>query len=214
VSRPDDSEKAGVTTATPPPRTHWAATEPFFKLTFASLAELILAACLVAVGIGQVIIYKRQAGIMQTQADIAADQNRIATSVQRAFVTVTSFSAPVRLGDEPGQQGQQTKHWWYIPTVRNSGNTPTKNLKYYIMATCPAELAIGIGAHMAIDCDFTRRPGPIDPEASLEKPMKNANGENIEKLSTAIVGPQTAFPLGGIGITERSLEAVRKGTGV
>jgi hypothetical protein len=137
------------------------------------------------------------------QVDAAIDANGITreafTSVPRAFVTVSSFDTPVRL--DPNDKIK----YWSIPSIKNSGNTPTKNMRYFITATCPAELDIGMGAHMSIDCDFTRRPEPIDPEDLLKRP------DFKDKASAAILGPQTAIPLTGIGITEKSVRAIQKG---
>jgi hypothetical protein len=140
------------------------------------------------------------------QVDAAIEANGITreafTSVQRAFVTVSSFETPVRFGSG---FASETKYWWFIPNIKNSWNTPTKSMRYFITATCPAELDIGVGAHMSIVCDFTRRPEPIDPEDLLKRP------DFKDKASAAILGPQTAIPLTGIGITEKSVRAIQKG---
>jgi hypothetical protein len=126
------------------------------------------------------------------------------TSVQRAFITVASFDTPVRVGDVPGGQGKQAKYWWFIPNIKNSGNTPTKNMKYFIRASCPPESSWGMGGRMNIICDFTRRD-ILDPVDVFSDPTS----KKIE--SAAILGPQSAIALGGIGITEASIQAVIKG---
>jgi len=123
-------------------------------------------------------------------------------SVQRAFITVSSFETPVRFGSG---FASETKYWFIIPNIKNSGNTPTKNMRYFITASCPAELDIGMGANMSIDCDFTRPPEPIDPDDLLKRPGFK------DKAPAAILGPQTAIPLTGIGITEKSVRAIQNG---
>jgi hypothetical protein len=126
------------------------------------------------------------------------------TSVQRAFITVAGFDTPVRLSDVPGGQGKQAKYWWFIPNVKNSGNTPTKNMKYFIGASCPPELSWAMAGHMTILCDLTRQDilDPVDL-------FNNPNSKNKE--STGILGPQSVIALGGLGITEASIKEVLKG---
>jgi hypothetical protein len=126
------------------------------------------------------------------------------TSVQRAFITVSSFDTPVRLSDAPGQPNKQVKYWWFIPNIKNSGNTPTKNMKYFIGANCPRELNIAVVKHMAVACDFTRQD-IIDPVDLFNNPTFK------DKEDAAILGPQSAIALGGIGITEASIQAIAKG---
>ena len=126
------------------------------------------------------------------------------TSVQRAFVTVSSFDTPLRMSDLPGHPGEQFKSWWFIPNIRNSGNTPTKNMRYFIGATCPQEFTVGMAGHMTIECDFTRRD-LLDPVDIFNKPPSKGDE------SSAILGPQSSIALGGVGINERSLQAIRKG---
>ena len=50
-----------------PPRRRWEATESFFDLKLSHWVEIALTAALVGIGIGQLIIYSRQATIMATQ---------------------------------------------------------------------------------------------------------------------------------------------------
>ena len=67
----------------------------FFDLKLSHWVEIALTAALVGIGIGQLIIYSRQATIMATQANIADNQNKLTASIQRAFITVSSFETPV-----------------------------------------------------------------------------------------------------------------------
>jgi hypothetical protein len=126
------------------------------------------------------------------------------TSVQRAFVTISSFDTPIRLGDVPGQPGKLVKYWWFIPNIRNNGNTPTKDMQYFVGATCPREMTWSMPGRMAIACDFTRQD-ILDPVDIFQKPAFKDMG------SAAILGPQSAIGLGGIGITENSIQAILNG---
>jgi hypothetical protein len=101
-------------------------------------------------------------------------------------------------------EGEQQRYWWFIPNIKNSGNTPTENMKYFIGSSCPPELSWAMAGHMAIVCDFTRQD-ILDPVEIF-----NRQAFKITE-SAAILGPQSAVPLGGIGITEASIQAVIKG---
>ena len=199
ISDPQPSEQQSAE----PPRRHCKATESFFDLKLSHWVEIGLTAALVGIGVGQLIIYSRQANIMATLANLADDQNKLTASIQRAFITVSSFETPVRFGSG---FASDTKHWWFIPNIKNSGNTPTKNMRYFISTTCPAELDIGMGAHLAVDCDFTRREAR-DPEDVMNMPLF----KDKQLVSPAILGPQTAMPLSGTGVREKSMQEIVKG---
>jgi hypothetical protein len=140
---------------------------------------------------------------MQTQANISADQNKISTSVQRAFVTVSTFDMPVRFGTG---FAKDRKYWWFIPNIKNSGNTPTKNMRYFIAATCPPELDIIIGGYMGLSCNFMGPPQPEDPEVLM-------NDQTFKgKTHAALLGPQSVLPLGGVGVTEGSIQRIKDGS--
>jgi hypothetical protein len=125
------------------------------------------------------------------------------TSVQRAFVTVASLDSSVRYGSG---FAKDTKYWWFAPNIKNSGNTPTQNLRYYIASTCPIELSMGLGPRMAMDCDFTRPPTPHDPEDIKSHPAMDKIGPQ-----STILGPQSSTIIGGLGITELSLQKIVEG---
>jgi hypothetical protein len=59
-----------------PPRRYWKATESFFNLKFSHVAELFFAAALFAIGVLQVTVYYRQAGIMEQQTVISQAEHR------------------------------------------------------------------------------------------------------------------------------------------
>jgi len=108
---------------TKPPRRHWKAMEPFFDLKFSHWIEIFLTIGLVGIGIGQIVIYARQAGIMQTQANIAADANKQNATVNAAFVyaKTINFAGPnthITMGND----------WIAGIQWENSGNIQTRDL--------------------------------------------------------------------------------------
>ena len=56
----------------PKPRRHWKAAEPFIDLRLSHWVEIILTAALIFVGVSQLLVYRRQADIMDKQAEISA----------------------------------------------------------------------------------------------------------------------------------------------
>src|SRR5664280_3451002 len=77
-------------------------------------------------------------------------------------------------------------------------------MKYFIGASCPAEMSLAMAGRMTVECDFTRRD-IIDPVDIFNKPPTKGNA------SAGILGPQSNIELGGIGINETSIQAVLKG---
>ena len=67
--------------------------------------------------------------------DVAVHESYAKT--QRPFVTVKELTAELRDGlrAEVGSPGMTQKYWTFIPRFENSGNTITKSLKIYSMAT-------------------------------------------------------------------------------
>jgi len=102
-----------------PPRRHrQAAVRPHW-------VEIVLAIALIMVGAAQVCIYLRQAGIMQTQANIAADSIKQNAVVNRAFVNFDSFDF-VSVDTGPSGPGKVVGIWF---NAINNGNVSTKNFK-------------------------------------------------------------------------------------
>jgi hypothetical protein len=139
-----------------------AQTQPNFWKSFwdfkaSHWAEVILTGVLVGVGIAQVVIYNRQAGMMKSQNGIAIDQALIAHSqadissrqadimdkqasisreadlltedIQRAFVSAAGVRIDKKPGEIPGHPGQFETYIWFTPSIENGGSTPTKNLR-------------------------------------------------------------------------------------
>jgi hypothetical protein len=107
------------------------ANEPFwdFKASHWTTAGLTLA--LVFVGLAQVCVYLRQAGIMDKQATISAEQSRITKIDERAFVFKRQIDAVPTL-DKDGN----VVEWRIAPLWENGGSTATKNLK--MVMDCPS----------------------------------------------------------------------------
>jgi hypothetical protein len=69
-----------------PPRSKWRASESFFDLKLSHWIAILLTAALVYVGTSQLLVYRRQAKIMGTQANIATDQLSEMRAEQRPWV--------------------------------------------------------------------------------------------------------------------------------
>ncbi len=104
-----------------PTKGNWEAAprQRFFDLKFSHYVEIILTAALVGIAYFQYTVYYRQAGIMQTQADIANWQNNIAEATQRAFVGISRVEL-VR----PKNPSDPHAKWKMTPIIENSGSTP------------------------------------------------------------------------------------------
>ena len=113
-----------------PPKRHWNATEPFIDMRASHWAEVVLTIALLAVGIGQLFVYFRQASIMEkqtaiaaTQKDISSGQLKMTIANERPYVAMDTMDAvgvPVKDGANP--------QWTFSPLWSNLGNTPTRNL--------------------------------------------------------------------------------------
>jgi hypothetical protein len=110
-----------------PPGRHWEATEPFFDLKASHWVEIFLTLALLCVGGSQAYIYWHQSGIMQTQANIATEQNRISdqalTAVQRAFIIISDFTPEATYDASKVMTG-----WQFNPSFENAGATGTESL--------------------------------------------------------------------------------------
>jgi hypothetical protein len=108
-----------------PPRRHWEAKEPFFDLKLSHWVQIALTVVLGGIAYLQYTVYTRQAGIMQTQADIAAKQNDIAIAADQAFINFEPFDF-VSVDTGPSGPGKVVGIWF---NVANSGNVSTKGFK-------------------------------------------------------------------------------------
>jgi hypothetical protein len=114
-----------------PPKRKWDATrkDRFFDLKFSHYVEILLTAALVGIAYFQYTVYKRQAGIMQSQADIATEQNKISMEAQRAFLFVKE-TPWAGTKDDAGNAV-----WNLLVAWENNGTTQPKHV---IMDTyCP-----------------------------------------------------------------------------
>ena len=71
--------------------------------------ELFVAFAILVAAIVSALVAARQWSAMTESNQINRDAF---TSVQRAFVTVSSFETPIRMTDPPGG-GEQIKTWWF-----------------------------------------------------------------------------------------------------
>ena len=100
-----------------PPRRRWNATEPFFDFRASHWVEVALTIALLCVGASQLYVYWRQAGIMKTQADIAARQNEITIATNRAIINFRPMADTQGVGTDD-----------YSFRLGNDGNVTTKGL--------------------------------------------------------------------------------------
>jgi hypothetical protein len=151
-------------------------------------------------GIGAAIF----AGI---QALVSNQGNAITRSgyvtVQRAFVTISEFRVEMRDGlapSPPGQPGVPTKYWTFIPVMKNSGTTPTKNLRYLPIGMCNITIFQGqggfsVGPRTIMQCD--PEVNPIDP------------ADHKGQISRYPLGPQAQAPLGSIAFDPTYIDKMR-----
>jgi hypothetical protein len=104
------------------------------KTLLALVVTAVFALGTVLAAIYSNVIFSGQLREMQTATELTRESNRINresfASVQRAFITVLDVS--VSRGNPDRYPGgiQQSKFWMVLPVVENSGNTPTKHLRW------------------------------------------------------------------------------------
>ena len=96
--------------------------EKFFDLKFSHYVEIILTIALVGIAYFQFTVYKSQAVIMQKEADIASEQNKISMEAQRAFVFVKEIPWAATKSDKGDVA------WNILISWENNGRTQPKNL--------------------------------------------------------------------------------------
>lgn len=164
-----------------PPRRHWKATEPFFDLKLSHWIGIILTAALVGVGVGQIIIYAREARIMQTQDDIAAKQTEIAAAANRAVVNLHSIG----LNSRPPYND-------YTFKIGNDGNSTTRGLS--IVVDCVwSDKSNGEPFDLLVPNKNNSLPNLIPPKAEVSIPGPGSDCRIPLKEATAIVNGSKHF---------------------
>jgi hypothetical protein len=204
-----------------PPKHHWNATEPLFDLRASHWVEIFLTIALFGVGVAQLVVYQRQAGIMETQAEIALRQNEITVQSSRAIV----FAKDVRVEKKdraiPGKPGQFEAYWWFAPVVENGGSTSTKNMRISAQAAFDPSrpeievklpLGVGLGAKQLMALSHLSDAGPFDPEENLieaEALERQSKPSNIIRM---ILGPHVSQTIAGFGVPiEETKRRVQEG---
>jgi hypothetical protein len=104
------------------------------KTLLALVVTAVFALGTVLAAIYSNVIFSGQLGEMQTATELTRESNRINresfASVQRAFITVQDVSVNRGNPDRYPRGIQQSKFWMVLPVVENSGNTPTKHLRW------------------------------------------------------------------------------------
>ena len=130
--------------------------------------------------------------------------------VQRAFVFVSKFDIGYRTGEENFGEPKDSKYLWFVPIIGNSGNTPTKNMRYLPIAFAPAlpnPLGIGPGQIAEFDITVPRGMEPGDPRDVWNG--KSRSGEINPRAG--LIGPKAEFAIGGVGFTEDFVTAIKSG---
>jgi hypothetical protein len=183
-----------------PPKSNWEATQKdrFLDLKLSHYIEILLTLALVGIACLQYVVYRRQAGIMQTQADIADRQNSITEATQRAFVGISRVDVvkPKNLYDSHAQ-------WKITPVIENSGATPAIDVSLGFIDPDIEVLATPTGM------DFTEYQkmseiigAPRDPDELIDQPLPLGNGPTFwaRLLSHGTIGPKSPLITSGLGI--------------
>jgi hypothetical protein len=172
-----------------PPRRYWKATEPFCDLKFSHLIEIFLTLSLVGVGASQVLVYLRQAGIMDKQAEISDAANKLTSSIQRAFIVVDE------LRQEPvtDREGKMIT-WRFTPVIQNSGSTPAKSVTFVTLT--PKNDWEFIETDLEYRMSSWRLGAPSDLDENLASAP--AGTDLLYIITNTVLGPHgTILPLFG-----------------
>ena len=192
-----------------PPRRHWKATEPFIDLKASHWVEILLTIALIGVGLSQIYVYWRQAGIMKTQAEIAARQNEITVQSARAIVFTREIRVEKKDGPIPGKPGEFEDYWWFLPALENGGSTSTKNMRISAQAAFDPSrpeievklpLGIALGPKQAVTVSHLPEAGPVDPEELIVEAEKLERDGKPSQLIRTILGPHVSQTIAGFGI--------------
>jgi hypothetical protein len=117
-----------------PPKRFWNGSDPFVDLRLSHWVEIALTIALLGVGYLQWTVYRRQAGIMDTQTKIAGNvsvisdtANKLTEAVQRAFIAYVPGP-----GRNVGANPDDPVQFLFTGQLVNNGNTPTKQLNTFI----------------------------------------------------------------------------------
>ncbi len=159
--------------------------------------ELAFTFAIMAATINQCTVANRQWSTMVESNNISRE---FFTSVQRAFVSVKEIA--INLRPEETAEGK----WWDFNVVfHNSGNTPTKNMKY-LKWTPPDEINRS-------GTDPRRHTPPDQEEGTLKGARNSMSEDQINDLiwSNAFIAPQTDFRSPVTAVSAESLGLVSKG---
>jgi hypothetical protein len=145
------------------------------------------------------------AGFAGIQAYVSNQGNKVNreafTAVQRAFVTVNQVKivkAPAGLPDQ-NNQVMKVQGTMIIPIMKNTGNTPTKNLRFWAAASCLSPMTLR--PRQAAHCTDMPLNIPLDPE------------ELIGTISPGIafLGQNAESPIAGVGTSLDTFQRVVAG---
>jgi hypothetical protein len=183
------------------PRRHWEATESFCDLKLSHWVEIFLTFALLLVGISQLVVYWRQAGIMKQQAVISRQQNDITIAIQRAFVSIYDVDIVVRK-DEEGK----VLAWDFSVVVENTGSTPTVEASY--LTSGSQGLNRGREGLSATDYPLSLVPSVPDP-GLRHYTVKNTMNPRFSRLP---LGPKAKRKIFGISIEATTFKELAEGS--
>jgi len=162
-----------------PPKRYWEATrkERFVDLKFSHYVEIVLTIALVAIGYFQYRIYKRQTGIMQTQIDIAAAQNKISIADERPWIRwkITSFDDFV--------ETDKTISFGLSFRLPNSGKSPASHVGHFehLVLAGPQDYELKSECKMA-ETNMNRMAPTIFPNEDANYDFRSSFNVETESL--------------------------------
>jgi hypothetical protein len=174
-----------------PPRSKWRASESFFDLKLSHWIAILLTAALVYVGTSQLLVYRRQAKIMGTQANIATDQLSEMRAEQRPWVYADITPGEQIFWDQSGGLTFSVRFTWH-----NTGHLPAS----YVWPDMEGFLS---GEEGKVGSQLFRPRQKKVCERKLEQPTA------ADQLGTTVFPGQTVDARVSFGISKAKIDAVR-----
>jgi hypothetical protein len=108
-----------------PPKRYWKATEPFCDLKLSHWVEIFLTLALVFVGVSQLIVYNRQASIMDEQTKISSRQLDAMEIEKRPWIRANVELKELRFTEWAGDKFINTI---LVFDLKNYGESPAANI--------------------------------------------------------------------------------------
>jgi hypothetical protein len=153
-----------------------------------------------------------------TTANNISEENLVDS--QRAFMTSTELKidkTQIFLAANTKRPSTTVPGWRFVPMVKNSGNTPTRNFKFVsAVAVCGVDnsewVALGDGGSLQLfpktryvsGKEFSGCPVGVDkPQSPTDPEIAFTDGGVVGR---GFIGPQNSVPLGGIALANDFVE--------